>query len=78
MRYLPSDDSNVNPIDLSADLTAAHEHRSASFAAEAVHSAFGRRYPVEGHDGFIDRAPGEIAILRAARFGRRRVAAWRS
>ena len=67
MRYLPSDDSIVNPIDGSVDLTKALKDKSSSFAAEAARSAFGRRYPAEGHDSFIDRRPGELAILRAAR-----------
>ncbi len=41
--------------------------RRAEFASTAARSAFGRRYPAGGHDGFVDRAPGELAIMRAAR-----------
>ena len=66
MRCLPSVESNVNPIDRSTDLTAALDRKNPSFAAEAARSAFGRRYPADGYDGFIDRRPGEFAILRAA------------
>ncbi len=67
MRYLPPDDSNVNPIKHSADLTAALEQKSSSFAAEAARSAFGRNYPADGYDQFQDRTPGELAALRALR-----------
>ena len=67
MRSVSPPDHDINPADRSADPTAALDHKNSSFAAEAARAAFGRRYPAEGHDGFIDRAPGEIAILRAAR-----------
>ena len=67
MRSLSPPDHDINPADRSANLTAALDRKNPSFAAEAARSAFGRRYPAEGHVGFVDRAPGELALIRAAR-----------
>ncbi len=67
MHSLSPPDHDINLTDRSADRTSVLEHRSSTFAAEAARSAFGRRYPAEGHDGFVDRAPGELALIRAAR-----------
>ena len=65
MRYLRPDDSNVKPIDQSIDLTKALKDKSSTFAVTAARVAFGRNYPAEGHDGFVDRAPGELALTSA-------------
>ena len=68
MTSLSPPDYDINPIDRSADLTVAHEHKSLSFAAEAARAAFGRRYPAEGFDQFQDKSPAEVAALRATRW----------
>ena len=66
MRYLPPDDSNVNPIEQSADLTKALKDKSATFAAQAARSAFGRFYTPPEHAVFCDHSPEELRQLRVA------------
>ena len=68
MWYIEKFYSNSNSIDRSADLNTALRRKREAFAADVARHEFGsRNYPAEGHDGFVDRSPGEIAILRAAR-----------
>ncbi len=66
MRYLPSDATNVNPIEQSADLTKALKDKSATFAAKATRSAFGRFYTPPEHADFRDHSPEELRQLRVA------------
>ena len=66
MHLLFHQEHEIKSADRSADLTKALKDKSSTFAAEAARFAFGKNYPAEGHDGFVDRRPGELSILRAA------------
>ncbi|MFT6583404.1 MAG: hypothetical protein ACJAU6_003858 [Alphaproteobacteria bacterium] len=43
--------------------TTVREKRN-SFANNMTRTAFGRRYPSEGHDGFVDLTSDEVALRR--------------
>ncbi len=66
MRYLPPDDSNVKPAARSAEATATPCPNEPDFATRAAQAELGRAYARPELDGFRDRSPCAIAILRAA------------
>ena len=37
----------------------------ADYATGIARRVFGKNYPADGFDGFVDRRPGELAVLRA-------------
>lgn len=43
--------------------TTMREKRK-NFANNMTRTAFGRRYPGEGHDGFVDLTPTEVTLRR--------------
>ena len=65
MQYLPKFRQTCN----SADPANAIRQKREAFAAGLARYEFGaRNYRGEDHDGFVDRPPGLIAVLRAARW----------
>ena len=59
---------NIQPADPSADVNDSDSRKRASFAEGMAASAFGRNCPHPDSYSFNDRRPGEIAIIRAARW----------
>ena len=65
MTQIALPESKIHPAAPSADPNDVPTRKRASFAAGIAASEFGRNRPHPDSDSFVDRRPGEVAILRA-------------
>ena len=65
MKYIANPHSNSNPVDRSVDQTNACSLNRVAFATALAQDAFRGAYTPPAHAGFVDRTPGELAIIWA-------------
>ena len=66
MEYLNPLNTEIKPADRSIDLAKVSPLNRVGFATGLAQAAFGTAYAPPTHANFVDRSPGEIAMLRAA------------